>query len=144
MVVFRPRNCPQNWAFWLLASRVKSGMLSDRVAQKPTMAVRPGKKAFQKSCRVANWSGCDSMGPKPSALCQAHPSRARPIRMSSGAPQFSTRRMLSMPRQKMATLMNQKKRKQANCATLTWMWSLLKKPITAASAKPGHCSSSSL
>jgi hypothetical protein len=40
----RPRIWPTIWLFCELAKRLKSGMLSDSVAQKPTIAVRPAKK----------------------------------------------------------------------------------------------------
>src|ERR1700754_400247 len=42
-----PIACPLICAFWLTAYRVKSGIFSDRVAQKPTMPVRPGIKNAQ-------------------------------------------------------------------------------------------------
>ena len=40
----RPTIWPTIWLFCDLAKRLKSGMLSDNVAQKPTIAVRPAKK----------------------------------------------------------------------------------------------------
>ena len=39
-----PTIWPTIWLFCDLAKRLKSGMLSDSVAQKPTIAVRPAKK----------------------------------------------------------------------------------------------------
>src|SRR5579871_946817 len=61
----RPSAWPRTWAFWLLAYRVKSGILSDRVAQKPTMPVRAGTKKAQKAEGVANFAGCARTGPRP-------------------------------------------------------------------------------
>ena len=39
-----PTICPTIWARCDLAKRLKSGMFSDNVAQKPTIAVSPAKK----------------------------------------------------------------------------------------------------
>src|SRR5215207_7416120 len=44
----RPRIWPTTWLFCELAKRLKSGMLSESVAQNPTIAVRPPKKYFTK------------------------------------------------------------------------------------------------
>ena len=44
IVVRRPSACPVSWSRWLFAYRVKSGMFSDSVAQKPTIAVSHGRK----------------------------------------------------------------------------------------------------
>ena len=51
-------------------------MLSESVAQKPTMPVSAGKKKFQKSPEVAKREGCASIGPRPSAASTAHHSKA--------------------------------------------------------------------
>src|SRR5918994_54443 len=44
MVSGNPTICPTTWLFCESAKRLKSGMLSESVAQKPTIAVRPPKK----------------------------------------------------------------------------------------------------
>ncbi len=58
--------------------------------------------------------------------------------ISSGAPQFSTQRMLSMPFQKIPMFSSQKIRKQVNWAALTCTWALLISPSTGVSARVGH------
>ncbi len=40
----RPMICPSTWLRCVLAKRLKSGMFSDSVAQKPTIAVSPAMK----------------------------------------------------------------------------------------------------
>ena len=72
-------------------------MLSDNVAQNPTMAVNDGKNTFMKSALVANLEGCDKMGPKPPAFTYAQPSSARPTTIKNGAAKLSNHLMLSVP-----------------------------------------------
>src|SRR5258708_17188696 len=60
-----PMACPFTCACWLTAYLVKSGILSERVAQKPTMPVSPGIKKAQKAAAEANPEGRVRMGPRP-------------------------------------------------------------------------------
>mmetsp|Transcript_8191 Transcript_8191/g.28139 ORF Transcript_8191/g.28139 Transcript_8191/m.28139 type:complete len:349 (-) Transcript_8191:360-1406(-) len=109
---------PVSWAFWLLAYLVKSGMFSDSVDQKPTLAVTEGRKTFMNWPSFGppgpNWEVAESMGPMPLARQNAHARRApdRPIRM--GAEYFSTMRMLSIPLYRTPTWTSQKARKNPN------------------------------
>src|SRR5262249_47319460 len=57
---------------WLLPNRVKSGMLSDNVAQYPIMAVSDGMKTGRNSPSEWNLPGRDRSGPSPCALVTAH------------------------------------------------------------------------
>ena len=47
MVVGRPSVCPSICSRWPRPKRVKSGMLSDSVAQKPIIPVSDGMNTFQ-------------------------------------------------------------------------------------------------
>src|SRR5215831_10738728 len=76
---------------WLLPKRVKSGMLSDSVAQKPIIAVSEGTNTGQNSPNVWNLPGCESSGPRPCAAVIAHHSSTAAITSTNGAAQFSTR-----------------------------------------------------
>src|SRR5919201_4228696 len=60
---------------WLRPKRVKSGMFSESVAQKPIIAVSDGTNTGQNSPKVRNLPGCDSSGPRPLARSIAHQSR---------------------------------------------------------------------
>src|SRR5689334_23253324 len=55
--------------------RVKSGMLSESVAQNPIIAVSEGQNTGQNDASVGNLPGCDSNGPKPCAARTAHQTR---------------------------------------------------------------------
>ena len=83
---------------WLRPKRVKSGMLSDSVAQKPIIAVSDGTKTGQNSASVRNLPGCASSGPSPCARLMAHHTSTPVITSTNGAAQFSTSRTRSMPR----------------------------------------------
>ena len=83
---------------WLRPKRVKSGMLSERVAQKPIMAVNEGTKIGQNSCQPANFPWCARMGPSPCACVSAHQTSTAVMIKTKGAAQFSTLRSRSMPR----------------------------------------------
>ncbi len=67
MVVGRPSACPITCCRWLRAKRVKSGMLSETVAQKPTVPFSAGIRNFRKSEKLTKRDGADSMGPNPPA-----------------------------------------------------------------------------
>src|SRR5205085_10372624 len=73
---------------WLLPKRVKSGMLSDSVAQKPIIAVSDGTNTGQNSLNVRNLPGCESSGPRPFARQIAQPSSTAVITRTNGAAQF--------------------------------------------------------
>src|SRR5947209_473820 len=64
--------------------RVKSGMLSESVAQKPIMAVTLGTNLDQKSPNVAKWFGAVSIGPSPFASVTAHTTSAAVITSTYG------------------------------------------------------------
>ena len=66
--------CPTTCSRWLRPKRVKSGMLSDSVAQNPIIAVSDGQNTGRNSAMVWNFPGCDSSGPKPCAALTAHAS----------------------------------------------------------------------
>src|SRR5829696_8845990 len=68
----RPILCPLICAFWLFAYRVKSGIFNDKVAQKPTTAVKPGKKNLKNSADELYFDGCSKIGPRPFAAVMAH------------------------------------------------------------------------
>lgn len=98
MVVGSPSACPQVCAFWLLPYRVKSGMFSDRVDQKPIMPISEGQNSFQKSPPQPSFDGWSSRGPKPPALSLIHHSITPAPTSTNGAAQFSNRRIVSIPR----------------------------------------------
>jgi hypothetical protein len=72
-------------------------MLSDSVAQNPTIAVSDGKNALRNSGVVAKRLGCDRIGPNPPALVVAQPSSASPTTIRNGAAKLSSHLMLSVP-----------------------------------------------
>ena len=76
---------------WLRPKRVKSGMLSESVAQKPIIAVSDGTKTGKNSPSVWNLPGCASSGPRPFASRTAHTSSTAVMTSTNGAAQFSTR-----------------------------------------------------
>src|SRR5258705_7383479 len=64
--------CPMTCSFWLRPKRVKSGMLSESVAQNPIIAVSDGQNTGRNDASVGNLPGCDSSGPNPWAALTAH------------------------------------------------------------------------
>src|SRR6266542_5357810 len=76
IVVGNATTWPTICSRWLRPNRVKSGMLSDSVAQKPIIAVSDGTKTGQNSANVWNLPGWDSRGPIPFAFDTAHQSSA--------------------------------------------------------------------
>jgi hypothetical protein len=98
MVVGRPRACPQVCAFCDLPYRVKSGMFSDSVDQKPIMPIRDGQNSFQKLPPQPSLDGWSSSGPNPPALLLIQISITSAPTITNGAAQFSKRRIVSMPR----------------------------------------------
>ncbi len=111
MVVGRPSVCPSICSRWPRPKRVKSGMLSDSVAQKPTMPVSEGTKTSQKAPKVSKREGCESMGPTPPARPTAHTSSTAAITSTSGAAQFSNTFTASMPLTMMKMFSAQKTKK---------------------------------
>ena len=87
-----------------LPYRVKSGMLRDSVAQKPTIAVTLGTKTRRKSPVVAKLPCTATMLPRPAlplmALARRRIHTSSNVVMTStyGAAQLSTRRSSSIPR----------------------------------------------
>ena len=98
IVVGSATTWPITCSRWLRPKRVKSGMLSERVAQNPIIAVSEGTNTGQNSANVRNLPGCASNGPRPSAFDTAHHNNAPVITSTYGAAQFSTSRTRSMPR----------------------------------------------
>src|SRR3954469_19433121 len=90
IVVGSATSWPTICSRWLLPKRVKSGMLSDSVAQKPIIAVSDGTNTGQNSAKGWNFPGCESSGPTPLARSIAHHSRIAVITSTNGAAQFST------------------------------------------------------
>ena len=78
--------------------RVKSGMLSDSVAQKPIIAVSDGTNTLKKAPKLVNLPGCAMIAPRPCARHTAQPTSSAVITSTNGAAQFSTLRSRSMPR----------------------------------------------
>src|SRR5215212_9346376 len=94
-------------------------MLSERVAQKPTMPVKAGKKNVKNwplfGCPGAKSDGWDNMGPKPPAWRYAQSNSNNPRAIKSGALMLSNHRMQSIPLYTTHMLMAQKNRKQISC-----------------------------
>ena len=65
IVVGRATTWPTTCSRWERPYRVKSGMLSESVAQKPTMAVTLGTKTARNSPVVVNLLGVATMAPRP-------------------------------------------------------------------------------
>src|SRR6185503_2138938 len=97
---------------WDLPNRVKSGMLSESVAQKPTIAVTLGANTFQNAPADANFVFDSKIGPSPwplaYAACTAHATRIAVMTSTNGAARFSTRRSRSIPRTTIRMLIAQK------------------------------------
>ena len=98
IVVGSATTWPITCSRWLRPKRVKSGMLSDSVAQKPIIAVSDGTNTGRNSRSVPYLPGCESSGPKPFASVTAHASNRVVMMSTNGAAQFSTLRSRSMPR----------------------------------------------
>jgi hypothetical protein len=73
-------------------------MLSESVAQKPTIAVNEGMKTFQNAPGSVSFEGLSISGPKPPARSTIHHRSAAAITSTSGAAQFSNTRTAFMPR----------------------------------------------
>ncbi len=73
-------------------------MLRDKVAQKPIIPMRDGKKTGQKSAPQPSFDGWPSIAPKPSALTAIQISSTKAPTITKGAAQFSKCRRKSMPR----------------------------------------------
>jgi hypothetical protein len=76
-------------------------MLSESVAQNPTLAVREATKKGQ-NCPAfgppnANFDGWESISPKPPAAEYAHANSTRPSVINSGALMFKRMRIDSIP-----------------------------------------------
>ena len=84
---------------WLRPKRVKSGMLSESVAQKPIIAVSDGTKTGKNSPGGGELARLGAGAARARAPRQtAQPSSAAVITSTNGAAQFSTCRSRSMPR----------------------------------------------
>src|SRR4051812_49492968 len=107
-----PIACPLCCAFCERAYLVKSGMLSERVAQKPTIPVRAGKKNLKKEEASPNFEGVLRMGPRPFAALMAQNKSARAATGEKIALKMSNFLMLSTPRYTTSILTSQKIKKQ--------------------------------
>src|SRR4029453_9915832 len=95
------------WLFCDLAKRLKSGMLSDRVAQKPTIAVRPAKKYARNEASAGRLPGRANSSVM-EACGHAQISSPAPTHNSNGAAKASRRLIDSEPRITTQTLADQK------------------------------------
>src|SRR5688572_11925394 len=93
---------PIAWPFicacWLLAYRVKSGIFSESVAQKPTIPVSAGKKKSANCDAVVNFEGCCKIGPNPLEALIAQNNKANAATGRKMALKTSSFLMLSTPR----------------------------------------------
>src|ERR1017187_9304468 len=100
IVAGNPPACPMTWSRCVREYRVKSGMLSDSVAQYPIIPINAGKNTAQNIPALGppgtNADGCESIGPNPPAARYAHASSASPSWISSGALMSSRMRIDSM------------------------------------------------
>ena len=90
MVVGRATTWPTICSRWLRPKRVKSGMLRERVAQKPIMAVREGTNTGRNSPMVSSRPGWLRRGPRPWASRTAQTRSTAVMISTKGAAQFST------------------------------------------------------
>ena len=95
--VGNPIDCPRTCAFCDFAYRVKSGMFSESVAQKPTIPVNAGKKNFQ-NWEVESLDGVSKIGPNPFAAEIAQNNKASAATGRKMALNTKSFRMLSTPR----------------------------------------------
>src|SRR3990170_1870275 len=111
MVVSSPRAWPAIWSRWDLAYRVKSGILSESVAQYPTIAVTQGRNRVPNdlgpSLLPRRTSELASIGLMPPPFAAAHQSSARPITIRNGADSVSSHLIDSVPFQTNHRLMSQ-------------------------------------
>src|SRR5258708_23920603 len=104
---------PFTCACWLTAYLVKSGILSERVAQKPTMPVSPGIKKAQKAAEEANPEGRVRMGPRPPCTAEmAQYNKASAARGRKKAVNTKNFRMLLTASQRTHIFNNQNKIKK--------------------------------
>jgi hypothetical protein len=89
-------------------------MFSESVAQYPIIAVSDGQNTFMNSPWVANFDGCDRIGPNPPALTYAHHKSAKPTTMRNGAAHDSRPLIDSVPCQMKCRLISQKRMKARN------------------------------
>ena len=99
IVVGSATTWPMICSRWLRPKRVKSGMLSESVAQKPIIAVSDGTKTGQNSReRVELARLREQRAEAVGAATTAHHSSSAVMTSTNGAAQFSTSRSRSMPR----------------------------------------------
>src|SRR2546425_1112919 len=72
-------------ARWLRPNRVKSGMFSDRVAQKPIIAVSDDPNTGKNPRHLPNFPFCARIGQTPFALSNAHQTNIERARADSRA-----------------------------------------------------------
>src|ERR1035437_1516905 len=85
-------------------------MLSESVAQNPTIPVKPGKKKLQNSAVVLNFDGWDKMGPSPFPAEIAQNKSANAAMGRTNALNTKSFRMLSTPRYTTNIFNNQKRK----------------------------------
>ncbi len=119
MVGGRPIACPTIWSRWVRAKRVKSGMLSASVPQKPTIAVKAGQKLGQNCPALAppgaKAEGAVKIGPTPPARSSAHQTSAAHTAILIGAVQVSSRRTIVSPFCRNRIWTSQKAAKAISC-----------------------------
>src|SRR5882762_4612547 len=95
-------------------------MLSDTVAQKPTVPFKAGSRNFRKSEKLPKRDVADTIGPNPPAARYAHTSSSTPTAKRTGALIPWRKQMYSIPLRMTIRLINQNAIKQiaAPCATL--------------------------
>src|SRR5688572_5104821 len=110
IVTGSPMICPTIWLFCDFANRLKSGIFSDKVAQKPTIAVRPARKYLANEESGGRLPGRASSSAT-DACGHAHTSRPTPTSSSSGAAMTSRYFTDSEPRSTTQTFATQKMKK---------------------------------
>ena len=122
------------------AKRVKSGMFSASVAQKPTMAVSDGQNVGQNWPAFlppsTNCDGASSSGPKPPAFWYTQPSSTKQIAIFSGAVYVSSLRIAFMPCTMNQNWIAQNARKQISWAPLMPRPSSFAPPISWPASTP--------
>ena len=99
IVVGSATTWPMICSRWLRPKRVKSGMFSDSVAQKPIIAVSDGTKTGKNSAKRAELARLREQRAEAVRASDRPPRAATAVITSTnGAAQFSTVRSRSMPR----------------------------------------------
>ena len=98
IVVGRATTWPTICSRWLRPNRVKSGMLSESVAQKPIIAVSDGTKTGKNVAQRVGIARAARAAARGRAPCDRPDQQHAVMTSTKGAAQFSTLRSRSMPR----------------------------------------------